>query len=193
VTGAHNRLSDAFHRLDDELSSGVPLPSVDAVIGRAGTLNRASTAAAVAVLSVGALGGVTAVAHAGVRPVAVAEAVVAPPATSTTPTTTTTTPPPAVAPAPVATTVAKPVVPRRTRVIAPAPRPRVVAPVEEPSEVETTAPPTKEGNPDPTTKPTKPPKTNGSGSTSTNGTPAAQGASDGTSTTGGSGLAVNPT
>ena len=195
MTGAHNRLSDAFHRLDDELSSGVPLPSVDAVIGRAGTLNRASTAAAVAVLSVGALGGVTAVAHAGVRPVAVAEAVVAPPATSTTPTTTTTTPPPAVAPAPVATTVAKPVVPRRTRVVAPATRPRVVAPVEEPSEVETTAPPTKEGNPDPTTKPTKPPKTNGSGSTSTNGngTPAAQESSDGTSTTGGSGLAVNPT
>ena len=31
MTGAHNRLSDAFHRLDDELSSGVPLPSVDAV------------------------------------------------------------------------------------------------------------------------------------------------------------------
>jgi hypothetical protein len=192
VTGAHNRLSDAFHRLDDELSSGVPLPSVDAVIGRAGTLNRASTAAAVAVLSVGALGGVTAVAHAGVRPVAVAEAVVAPPATSITPTTTT--PPPAVAPAPVATTVAKPVVPRRTRVVAPYTRPRVVAPVEEPQEVETSAPPTKEGNPDPTTKPTtKPPKTNGSGSTSTNGTPAAQESSDGTSTTGGSGLPVNPT
>lgn len=193
MTGAHNRLSDAFHRLDDELSSGVPLPSVDAVIGRAGTLNRASTAAAVAVLSVGALGGVTAVAHAGVRPVAVAEAVVAPPATSTTPTTTTT-PPPAVAPAPVATTVAKPVVPRRTRVVAPYTRPRVVAPVEEPPEVETSAPPTKEGNPDPTTKPSKPPKTNGSGSTSTNGngTPAAQESSDGTST-GGSGLPVNPT
>ena len=43
--------------------------AIDVVIGRAGTLNRASTAAAVAVLAVGALGGVTAVAHAGVRPV----------------------------------------------------------------------------------------------------------------------------
>ena len=46
MTGADNRLSDAFHRLDDELAGGVPLPSVDSVIGRAGTLNRASTAAA---------------------------------------------------------------------------------------------------------------------------------------------------
>ena len=64
MTGAHHRLNDAFHGLDDELSAGVPLPSVDAVIGRAGALNRASTAAAIAVLAVGALGGVTAVAHA---------------------------------------------------------------------------------------------------------------------------------
>ena len=157
MTGAHDRLSDAFHQLDDELSSGVPLPSVDAVIGRAGTLNRASTAAAVAVISVGALGGVTAVAHAGVRPVAVAETVAAPPPPPPTTTTTTPTPAPVVAAPPVITTVAKPVAPRRTRVVVvPTTRQRVVAPVEEPTEAET-KPPTKEGNPDPTTS--KPPKT----------------------------------
>jgi hypothetical protein len=198
VTGANNRLSDAFQRLDDELSSGVPLPSVDTVIGRAGTLNRASTAAAVAVLSVGALGGVTAVAHAGVRPVAVAEAVVAAPATATTPSTTTTTPPPVVAPPPVITTVAKPVAPRRTRAVVPAPRPRVITPAEQPPEVETSAPPTKEGNPDPpTTKPSKTPKNTSSPAPNNaapngNGTPSAQEPSVGTSGTEGGGLAVSP-
>ena len=156
MTGAYNRLSNAFHRLDDELAAGVPLPSVDAVIGRAGTLNRASTAAAIAVVSVGALGGVTAVAHAGVRPVAVAEAAVVPPTTTTT---TTTTPPPAVAAPPVTTTTVAPApAPRRTRVIVPAPRRRVVtpAPVVDPPVVETTEVPTKEGTPDPAT--TKPPE-----------------------------------
>ena len=171
MTGAHDRLSDAFHQLDDELSSGVPLPSVDAVIGRARTLNRASTAAAVAVISVGALGGVTAVAHAGVRPVAVAETVAAPPPTTTT-TTTTPAPAPVVAPPPVITTAAKPVAPRRTRVVVvPTTRQRVVVPVEEPTEAET-QPPTKEGNPDPTTsKPSKTPKNTSSNSPNAAGGP----------------------
>ena len=50
-TGGHHidRVTDEFRRLDDELAAAVTLPSVDSVIRRAGTLNRASTAAAAAV------------------------------------------------------------------------------------------------------------------------------------------------
>jgi hypothetical protein len=162
VTTTQGRLSHEFHRLDDELSAGVPLPSVDAVIGRAATLNRASMAAAIAVLAVGALGGVTAIAHAGVHPTLAAAADVIPPAATTTaaPTTTTTPPPPVVAP-PVTTVAPVPVRPR-TRVVVPTRR-KTVAPVpttvaKPPPVVETTtvAPTNSEGTPDsPTTKPTK--------------------------------------
>jgi hypothetical protein len=66
-------------------------------------------------------------------------------------------------------------------VVAPVTRKPVVtqAPVEEPPVTETTKRPTKEGDPDPTTKPTK---KNGGGSSSTNsasnGTPAASGATN---------------
>ncbi|MDT7552914.1 MAG: hypothetical protein QOI16_1450, partial [Pseudonocardiales bacterium] len=106
MTNTQGRLSHEFHRLDDELSAGVPLPSVDAVIGRAATLNRASMAAAIAVLAVGALGGVTAIAHAGVHPTLAAAAEVIPPAAAATAAPTTTTPPPPVVAPPVTTTVA---------------------------------------------------------------------------------------
>jgi hypothetical protein len=55
-SSAFDRITDEFRRLDDELAAAVTLPAVDSVIRRAGTLNRASTAAAAAVLTVGALG-----------------------------------------------------------------------------------------------------------------------------------------
>ena len=128
VTGAHNRLSDAFHRLDDELSSGSPA----ALRRRRDRRARArSTARAPRppspCSSVGALGGVTAVAHAGVRPAAVAEAVVAAPRRDHRPRHDHH-PAPAVAPPPRSPPpAAEPAVPRRTRVIVPATRPRVVA------------------------------------------------------------------
>ena len=69
MTAAFDRMTDEFRRLDDELSAAVTLPPVDAVIRRAGALNRASTAAAAAVLTVGGLGGITAVAQATAAPV----------------------------------------------------------------------------------------------------------------------------
>lgn len=65
MTNTLTRVTDEFRRMDDELAAAVILPAVDAVIRRAGTANRASTAAAAAVLTVGALGGITAVAQAG--------------------------------------------------------------------------------------------------------------------------------
>ena len=43
MTGAHNRLSDAFHRLDDELSSGVPLPSFCCSIGTSSPVSPSAT------------------------------------------------------------------------------------------------------------------------------------------------------
>jgi outer membrane biosynthesis protein TonB len=174
VTNTQGRLSHEFHRLDDELSAGVPLPSVDAVIGRAATLNRASMAAAIAVLAVGALGGVTAIAHAGVHPTLAAAAEVIPPAAAATAAPTTTTPPPPVVAPPVTTTVAPAPVRPRTRVVPT--RRKTVVPVpttvaKPPPVVETTtvAPTNSEGSPDSTTtKPTK--KSRGTA------TPAASGA-----------------
>ncbi|MBO4241473.1 hypothetical protein GSF26_27500, partial [Pseudonocardia alni] len=53
-----------FHRLDDVLAAAVPLPAVDDVISRAAGARRATSAAAAAVLTVGSLGGITAVATA---------------------------------------------------------------------------------------------------------------------------------
>ena len=164
MTSTQGRLSHEFHRLDDELSAGVPLPSVDAVIGRAATLNRASMAAAIAVVAVGALGGVTAIAHAGVHPALAAAAETIPPTTTVAPTTTTPPPPPVVAP-PVTTVAPAPVRPR-TRVVPT--RRKTVAPVpttvaKPPPVVETTtvAPTNSEGTPDsPTSKPRKTPKPN---------------------------------
>ena len=93
-----DRVTDEFLRLDDELSVAVALPSVDSVIRRAGTLNRTSTAAAAAVLTVGGLGGITAVAQAHTVPAAAvkADAVIAPAPTTTRATTTTPPPPPSV-------------------------------------------------------------------------------------------------
>lgn len=46
MTDGYERITDELRRLDDELAAAVTLPSVDAVIRRASTLNRASTAAA---------------------------------------------------------------------------------------------------------------------------------------------------
>jgi hypothetical protein len=55
VTDAFDRMTDEFRRLDDELAAGVAPPAVDTVIRRTGALNRASVAAAAAVLTIGAL------------------------------------------------------------------------------------------------------------------------------------------
>src|ERR687896_10747 len=63
MTDGYERVTAELRRLDDELAAAVTLPSVDTVIRRAGTLNRASTAAAAAVLTVGALGATTAIAQ----------------------------------------------------------------------------------------------------------------------------------
>ena len=63
MTDGYERITDELRRLDDELAAAVTLPSVDTVIRRARTLSRASTAAAAAVLTVGALGATTAVAQ----------------------------------------------------------------------------------------------------------------------------------
>ncbi|MDQ2706598.1 MAG: hypothetical protein M3Z25_02710 [Actinomycetota bacterium] len=53
----------ALRRLDENLTRGVVLPPVDAVIRRADAMNRTTTAATAAVLTVGALGAVTVVAQ----------------------------------------------------------------------------------------------------------------------------------
>jgi hypothetical protein len=63
VTDGYERITDELRRLDDELAAAVTLPSVDTVIRCASTLNRASTAAAAAVLTVGALGATTVIAQ----------------------------------------------------------------------------------------------------------------------------------
>ncbi len=60
----YSDIDRAFVRLDDVLAASVPLPAVDEVIGRAPSVRRASSAAAAAVLTVGSLGGITAVATA---------------------------------------------------------------------------------------------------------------------------------
>src|SRR5919108_4229178 len=73
MTDGYERVTDELRRLDDELAAAVTLPAVDTVIRRAGTLNRTSTAAAAAVLTVGALSATTAVAQVTV-PVAHADA-----------------------------------------------------------------------------------------------------------------------
>ena len=80
-------VSRELRALDDELAEAVELPPVDSVIRQAGRTTRASTAAAAAVLTVGALGGVTAVTRVGepapVTEVAPVEApVTAPPLTA---------------------------------------------------------------------------------------------------------------
>lgn len=174
-----DRMTDEFRRLDDELSAAVSLPSVDSVIRRAGTLNRASTAAAAAVLTVGGLGGITAVAQATVGPAQAstsnAEAVITPAAP------TTTTPPAELPPAVVAppadqaapavpqenrstrtraqtapgTTAPKPapVAPKPPVVVPPAPKPPVVTTI---VPAPTTNPGGAEGTQDPTTTPRTP-------------------------------------
>ncbi len=63
-TRTRRKLTSEFRRMDDELAASVALPAVDSVIRRAGTANRATTAAAAAVFTVGSLGGITAVAQA---------------------------------------------------------------------------------------------------------------------------------
>ncbi|MGH8966403.1 MAG: hypothetical protein ACRDXB_13900, partial [Actinomycetes bacterium] len=63
MTDGYERVTDEFRRLDDELAAAVTLPAVDTVIRRASSLSRANTAAAAAVLTVGALGATTAIAQ----------------------------------------------------------------------------------------------------------------------------------
>ena len=123
-------VSQELRELDDELAAAVELPPVDTVIRQAGRTARASTAAAAAVLTVGALGGVTALTHVGdpasvedAAPVSVEAA--APPSASTTSTTSTIpTTESAVAPAvPTATTTRprpRPTTAVRRRPVAPA-------------------------------------------------------------------------
>ena len=63
MTDGYERITDELRRLDDQLAVAVTLPAVDAVIRRAGTLNRTNTAPAAAVLTVGALSATTAIAQ----------------------------------------------------------------------------------------------------------------------------------
>lgn len=113
MTAVPGRMSEEFRRLDDELAGAVGLPSVDAVIRRTGMLNRASTAAAAAVITVGALGGLTAVAQASVgRPSPAAVVAAAGPSTTAPSSIVVTTPAPPVttaAPVPVAPVTVAPI------------------------------------------------------------------------------------
>lgn len=63
MTQWEDQVTDAMRRLDDDVAAAVALPPVDAVIRRAGAHNRVAAAAAVAVATVGALGGITVVAQ----------------------------------------------------------------------------------------------------------------------------------
>jgi hypothetical protein len=178
VSDTLQRMTDEFRRLDDELAAAVTLPAVDKVIRRAGSMNRASTAAAAAVLTVGTLSGLTAVAQASTpAPSSDVAAPVLPPAAST-PTETTQSPPPSFSPEsqPVAIDVPAPVYAAPARpapgpVLLPPPAPPVPpAPEKKPSggkegdsdnnnDNNDHDKPTKPTKPTPPTKPTKPPTT----------------------------------
>ncbi|MDT7644896.1 MAG: hypothetical protein QOC75_1896, partial [Pseudonocardiales bacterium] len=90
MTGNVNLGAAALRRLDEDLTQSVMLPPVDAVIRRASSMNRTTTAATAAVLTVGALGAVTVVAQSVVSgavplPAPVALSAAPPPALSTAP------------------------------------------------------------------------------------------------------------
>jgi hypothetical protein len=85
MTTSFDLAAAALRRLDEDLTRGVILPPVDSVIRRADAMNRTTTAATAAVLTVGALGAVTVVAQSVVSgavpmPVPVALAPAPPPA-----------------------------------------------------------------------------------------------------------------
>ncbi|HEY0578083.1 MAG TPA: hypothetical protein VGD73_28610, partial [Pseudonocardia sp.] len=80
----------ALRRLDEDLTRAVMLPPVDAVIRQANAMNRTTTAATAAVLTVGALGAVTVIAQSVVSgavplPAPVALSAAPPPALSAAP------------------------------------------------------------------------------------------------------------
>ena len=56
MTESFHGVADELRRLDDHLAAAVPLPAPDTVIRKAGAVNRASTAAAVAVTTTSASG-----------------------------------------------------------------------------------------------------------------------------------------